>query len=92
MKSNKNREIVKCIDSMIDLMSCAECERLHLAEDLGIVIIEQPPTLHIANERELTEIAIAYKANMVYAPRRSEQFPQEASITVNGVKLYTLVQ
>lgn len=90
MKRNKDREIVKCIDSMIDLMSCAECERLHLSEDLGIVIMVDPPRLHVANERELTEIAMAYKADMTYSSRNSEQFPQEVSITINGVRLFTL--
>jgi len=91
MKRNKDREIVKCIDSMIDLMSAAENERRYLAADLDIMIIEQPPTLHVANERELTEIAMAYKTDMTYSARNSEQFPQEASITVNGVRLFTLV-
>jgi len=91
MKRNKDREIVKCIDSMIDLLSAAENERRYLEADLDIMIIEQPPRLHVANERELAEIAMAYKADMVYVPRNSDPFTQEASITVNGVRLFTLV-
>ena len=90
MKKNRPNEIRKCIDSLTALMICEEKERAWLASTLDIMIIQHPPVLHVANERELTEIAHAYKADITVEPVVSQAFTNRLSIELNGVKLFTL--
>lgn len=93
MKKNKYTEIRKSIDSLTALLICVEKEREWLKSTLDIRVLENNQKLHIANERELAEIATAYQTSIIvtpFSPVWEQQYTQELSIEVNGIRLFTL--
>ena len=95
MKKNRDKEIRFSIDSITDKLCAIEDEREYLSECMGIMIIAQKPVVHIANEKELTEIANAYKMDIAREPYASVSgsvtgYTEQLSIEVNGVRLLSL--
>lgn len=93
MKKNRHNEIKKSIDSLTALLICAEKEREWLDKTLDIRILEPAPAIMIANEMQLTDIAYAYQQDIVrneWKTQTDSGYTEQLSITVNGIKLYTL--
>lgn len=95
MKKNRPNEIRKSIDSLTALLICAEKEREWLDKTLNVRILEPAPAIMIANEMQLTDIAYAYKQDIVRLPYvgvtdKQPPYTEKLTIEVNGIKLYTL--
>jgi len=93
MKKNRDREIVKCIDSLTALIICEEKEREFLEKTLDIGIINPKTVLQLHGEQALVSVAMAYGADIAYEPLDVPgypQFTQKLSIEVNGIMLFAL--